>query len=174
MKQAGVTHGKIWNIKFYLIVELSPDMIFLTCGTTFRTCIHRSDKIWYSCVMKNKTWMMQSYQIDLSETQWAEIKPLFSGLSEYNVLYFVKTGCHWRHLPHDFPPYSTVHSFYRRARLSGLWDAFAPFGEKGSRWCRAQAAPRLRHNWFTERKNSWRERETRYLRRKKQRAGSDI
>ena len=27
-----------------------------------------------------------------------------------------------RHLPHDFPPYSTVHSFYRRARISGLWD----------------------------------------------------
>lgn len=38
------------------------------------------------------------------------------------VLYFVKTGCQWRHLPHDFPPYSTVHSFYRRAKNSGLWD----------------------------------------------------
>ena len=25
-------------------------------------------------------------------------------------------------LPHDFPPVFTVHSFYRRARLSGLWD----------------------------------------------------
>jgi putative transposase len=25
-------------------------------------------------------------------------------------------------LPHDFPPYSTVHSFYRRARNNGLWD----------------------------------------------------
>jgi hypothetical protein len=25
-------------------------------------------------------------------------------------------------MPHDFPPYSTVHSFYRRARLSGLWE----------------------------------------------------
>jgi len=25
-------------------------------------------------------------------------------------------------MPHDFPPYSTVHSFYRRARISGLWD----------------------------------------------------
>ena len=32
------------------------------------------------------------------------------------------SGCKWRNLPHDFPPYSTVHSFYRRARLSGLWD----------------------------------------------------
>ena len=38
------------------------------------------------------------------------------------VLYLVDSGCKWRQLPHDFPPYSTVHSFYRRAKLSGLWD----------------------------------------------------
>ena len=25
-------------------------------------------------------------------------------------------------MPHDFPPAFTVHSFYRRARLNGLWD----------------------------------------------------
>ena len=37
------------------------------------------------------------------------------------VLYLVKTGCQWKMLPNDFPPYSTVHSFYRRARLNGLW-----------------------------------------------------
>ena len=38
------------------------------------------------------------------------------------VLYLVDSGCKWRQLPNDFPPYSTVHSFYRRARISGLWD----------------------------------------------------
>ena len=73
----------------------------------------------------------QTYPSDLTDTQWKEIEPLYSGLREYTwpkreltdaVLYFVKTGCQWRHLPHDFPPYSTVHSFYRRARNSGLWD----------------------------------------------------
>ena len=73
----------------------------------------------------------QSYPSDLTDTQWAEIEPLFSGLREYTwpkrelmdaVLYLVKTGCQWRHLPHDFPPHSTVHSFYRRARINGLWD----------------------------------------------------
>ena len=31
------------------------------------------------------------------------------------------SGYKWRQLPHDFPPYSTVHSFYRRARKKGLW-----------------------------------------------------
>ncbi|KXT59921.1 hypothetical protein SCRDD08_00347 [Streptococcus cristatus] len=25
-------------------------------------------------------------------------------------------------LPHDFPPYPTVWSFFRRAKASGLWD----------------------------------------------------
>ena len=73
----------------------------------------------------------QAYPSDLTDTQWEEIAPLFSGLREYiwpkrelldAVLYLVKTGCQWRNLPHDFPPYSTVHTFYRRARLSGLWD----------------------------------------------------
>ena len=71
------------------------------------------------------------YPSDLTDKQWAEIAPLFTGMREYiwpkrelvdAVLYFVKTGCQWRHLPHDFPPYSTVHSFYRRAKNSGLWD----------------------------------------------------
>ena len=71
------------------------------------------------------------YSSDLTDAQWEEIKALFTGMREYKwpkrelldaVLYFVKTGCQWRNLPHDFPPYSTVHSFYRRARKSGLWD----------------------------------------------------
>jgi len=81
--------------------------------------------------MKEYKTREEAYPSDLTDAQWEEIKPLFSGMREYKwpkrelmdaVLYFVKTGCQWRHLPHDFPPYSTVHSFYRRARKSGLWD----------------------------------------------------
>jgi len=81
--------------------------------------------------MKRYKKRAQSYPSDLTDKQWAEIEPLFSGMRKCTwpkreltdaVLYFVKTGCQWRHLPHDFPPYSTVHSFYRRARNSGLWD----------------------------------------------------
>jgi len=81
--------------------------------------------------MREKKEREQRYPSDLTDTQWAEIEPLYTGLREYTwpkreltdaVLYFVKTGCQWRQLPHDFPPYSTVHSFYRRAKNSGLWD----------------------------------------------------
>lgn len=73
----------------------------------------------------------KSYPTDLTDTQWEALQPLLKGLRVYKwskrelinaVLYLVKTGCQWRLLPHDFPPHFTVHSFYRRARLSGLWD----------------------------------------------------
>ena len=73
----------------------------------------------------------EPYPSDLTDKQWEEIAPLFTGMRNCKwskreltnaVLYFVDSGCKWRQLPHDFPPYSTVHSFYRRARISGLWD----------------------------------------------------
>ena len=73
----------------------------------------------------------RSYPTDLTDKQWEAISPLLKGLREYKwpkrelinaVLYLVRTGCQWRMLPHDFPPHFTVHSFFRRARLSGLWD----------------------------------------------------
>src|SRR4051794_27119483 len=38
------------------------------------------------------------------------------------IFYVVKSGCHWRLLPHDFPPWSTVYYHCRRFRLSGLWS----------------------------------------------------
>ena len=67
----------------------------------------------------------------MTDKQWEEIAPLYTGMRNCTwskreltdaVLYLVDSGCKWRQLPHDFPPYSTVHSFYRRARMSGLWD----------------------------------------------------
>ena len=73
----------------------------------------------------------KAYPTDLTDSQWAVIEPLYKGMRTYKwskreltnaVLYLVDSGCKWRQLPHDFPPYSTVHSFYRRARLSGLWE----------------------------------------------------
>ena len=45
----------------------------------------------------------------------------------------VDTGCKWRQLPHDFPPYSTVHSFYRRARINGLWNKILKYVVKKTR-----------------------------------------
>ena len=70
--------------------------------------------------------MRKKYETDLTDEQWEVIAPLFVNMRKRElvnaVLYLVKTGCQWRNLPHDFPPVFTVHSFYRRARLNGLWD----------------------------------------------------
>ena len=70
------------------------------------------------------------YPTNLTYKQWELISFLFKpgNRSKYDkrilvnaVLYLVKTGCQWRMLPSDFPPCQTVHSFFRRARLKGVW-----------------------------------------------------
>ncbi|HEV8638566.1 MAG TPA: IS5 family transposase [Chloroflexota bacterium] len=38
------------------------------------------------------------------------------------VFYVVRTGCQWRLLPHEFPPWRTVYHYFRCWRLEGLWE----------------------------------------------------
>lgn len=35
------------------------------------------------------------------------------------IMYVVRTRCSWRMLPHDFPPWPTVHYYYQRWREDG-------------------------------------------------------
>ncbi len=37
------------------------------------------------------------------------------------IFYVLRTGCQWRLLPHDFPAWGTVHYYFRRWRLEGVW-----------------------------------------------------
>jgi transposase len=74
------------------------------------------------------------YPSDLTEVQYAAVADIFD-VGNYGknrghsihvllnaVFYLNKTGCQWRMLPNDFPPYTAVESFYRRARQTGKWD----------------------------------------------------
>ena len=72
-----------------------------------------------------------NYPSDLTDRQWEEIKEYFpqGPNSEHHkrslvdaVLYLKENGIKWRSMPHDYPPWSTVHSFYFRARQNGLWE----------------------------------------------------
>lgn len=38
------------------------------------------------------------------------------------VLYVLRTGCAWAHLPHEFPPPGTVHRWFMRLSRSGAFD----------------------------------------------------
>jgi transposase len=37
------------------------------------------------------------------------------------IFYLLRTGCPWRYLPRDFPPWQTIYYHFRRFRLSDLW-----------------------------------------------------
>jgi putative transposase len=74
------------------------------------------------------------YDTDLTDEQFALVEPFLpkpkrTGRPPANlrevldaILYLVRSGCQWRLLPHDFPPWSTVHTWYRRWRLDGTWE----------------------------------------------------
>lgn len=80
-------------------------------------------------IIENKR---KAYDTDLTDKQWEMIESLMwksGNKSKWEkrelinaVLYLVDSGCKWRQLPHDFPPYTTVFNFYRKAVRERLWD----------------------------------------------------
>jgi putative transposase len=78
--------------------------------------------------------MRKIYTTDLSDAEWACLKNHLpaSKLPEKMrphalreifdaIFYVLKSGCPWRLLPGDFPPWQTVFYHFRKFRLSGLW-----------------------------------------------------
>ena len=73
-----------------------------------------------------------SYHTDLSDQQWALIEPLlpdalWGGRPRTTdlrrvveaIMYLIKTGCQWRLLPADFPPWQTVYVYFRKWNRDG-------------------------------------------------------
>ena len=44
------------------------------------------------------------------------------GCSSMPACMFLRTGCQWRMLPHDFPPWSTVYHHFRKWRDDDTWE----------------------------------------------------
>jgi putative transposase len=38
------------------------------------------------------------------------------------IFYLLRSGCQWRMLPREFPPWSTVHHYFRMWRLDDTWE----------------------------------------------------
>ncbi|NJK62688.1 MAG: transposase [Synechococcaceae cyanobacterium SM2_3_1] len=80
----------------------------------------------------------QPYPSDLSDVEWQLIKPLLppaksdSGRGRkrtvdlrevLNAIFFwLRAGCAWDLLPHDFPPSETVYSYWRKWQKKGVWE----------------------------------------------------
>jgi putative transposase len=77
----------------------------------------------------------KSYPTDLSDKEWALLEPLLpppkhtGRKRKYEmreianaVFYLLRTGCPWRMLPHDLPPWQAVYQHFRRWRSTGVWQ----------------------------------------------------
>ncbi len=75
-----------------------------------------------------------SYPSDLTEHQWECIKGLIPDARSggrprttcvrniLNAVFYVnRTGCPWRHLPRDFPPWKTVYDYFNKWQQMYLW-----------------------------------------------------
>ena len=76
----------------------------------------------------------QFYPSDLTDKQWEQLKDLIPAPKEgpqeikYErreivnaILYQNRTGCQWRYLPHDLPPWSIVKHYYYQWRDNGTF-----------------------------------------------------
>ena len=77
----------------------------------------------------------QVYPTDLNDTQWLKIRPYLPAEAQRgrprehswriilnSIFYILQSGCSWRMLPHDLPPWQTVYHYFRLWRKEGLWE----------------------------------------------------
>ena len=71
--------------------------------------------------------LVKRYKTDLTDEEWQAIAPLMPQPARTGrrrsvdlrevvnaIRYLVRTGCEWRMLPHEFPPWPTVYWWFRR------------------------------------------------------------
>lgn len=74
------------------------------------------------------------YPSDLSDEEWTLVAPHMPTAKAGGrprstdlrrvvdaIFCLLRTGCQWRLLPHDFPPWGTVWWYFRRWRQDGVW-----------------------------------------------------
>ncbi len=79
--------------------------------------------------------MRRTYPTDLSDVEWSRLEPHLPAPKATGrprvyplreilnaIFYVVRSGCSWRLLPHDFPPWRSVYHYFREFRLDGTWE----------------------------------------------------
>src|SRR2546430_5879790 len=77
----------------------------------------------------------QRYASDVTDAEWALIEPHMPAAKPLGrprdtelrdvvdaILYIARTGCQWRMLPKDFPPFTTVQGYFYDWRDNGLFE----------------------------------------------------
>ena len=73
------------------------------------------------------------YPTDLTNKEWSLIEPIlpiqktgrprkYSQREMLNAIaYVARTGCSWRMMPHDLPPWQAVYAYFRKLESAELW-----------------------------------------------------
>jgi putative transposase len=77
----------------------------------------------------------QQYATDLTDAEWVKLEPLIPAPKKGGrpakyprreivnaILYLLRTGCSWRLLPHDLPPWRIVYWYFMHWRNEGLFE----------------------------------------------------
>ena len=77
-----------------------------------------------------------AYPTDLTDREWQQLEPLIPPVkpggrpAKYarreilnGIRYVLRSGCAWRLLPHDLPPWQVVYHYFWRWRREGVWQA---------------------------------------------------
>ncbi len=91
--------------------------------------------MWTETARKQHAPRKGRYPSDLTDAEWAVIEPLIPQAKRGGrpretdmrevmnaVRYVLRTGCQWRQLPKDFPPRSTVYSYFWEWSRYGVLD----------------------------------------------------
>ncbi len=91
--------------------------------------------------------MKRSYSTDLTDAEWGCLEPHIPTPSRRGrprlhslraildaVFYVLKSGCPWRLLPREFPPWKTVYDWFRRWRIDGTWERLNAELRERLRW----------------------------------------
>lgn len=99
---------------------------------------HPGTPIWTPAARAELARKSLPYATSLSDAEWAVLAPLLPAPSSTGrrwrrplrtvfdgILYVLWTGCVWRHLPLEFPPWSTVHRWFLRLSQTGVFERLA-------------------------------------------------
>jgi transposase len=82
---------------------------------------YRRDKLRYASDMTNGEWALIQRLLPRANKRGRPRKTDLRSVVEA-VLYILSTGCQWRALPQEFPPYSTVQGYFYAWRDTGRWQ----------------------------------------------------